>query len=153
MCTSLTIEPKKFFSLERATSSLVLVRPIVRELLEHHKDLVCLQKDIQHIESKEEIDDDLQEIADANYEAMNLVLDRIAYNIDELHTVGCIFKDFQVGMVDFPTHFEGRDVYLCWQFGENEISNWHEMEGGYKGRNEINKHFLMHSSGAETMLA
>ncbi|MCX6733574.1 MAG: DUF2203 domain-containing protein [Candidatus Peregrinibacteria bacterium] len=144
---------QKFFSIERAQSSLVLVRPIVKELLERHKQLVVLQNDIARMEIKLEEDESLEHVIDSNYEAMNMVLDRIAHNIEELHTIGCIFKDFQVGIVDFPTHFESRDVYLCWQFGENAIGHWHEMEGGFKGRNLINDSFQVNSSGAETILA
>lgn len=154
MQTSLPIiSSQKFFSLERAKSSLVLVRPIVKELLERHKQLVILQNDIARMEGKIEDDDSIEVVIDSNYEAMNMVLDRIAHNIEELHAIGCIFKDFQVGIVDFPTHFEARDVYLCWQFGENTIGHWHEMEGGFKGRNLINDSFQMNSSGAGTILA
>jgi len=147
------MSPRKFFSIERAQSSLVLVRPIVKELLERHKQLVVLQNDIARMEMRLEEDESLEHVIDSNYEAMNMVLDRIAHNIEELHTIGCIFKDFQVGIVDFPTHFESRDVYLCWQFGENTIGHWHEMEGGFKGRNLINDSFQVNSSGAETILA
>lgn len=38
------------------------------------------------------------------------------------------------GLVDFPTRFEGRTVYLCWRKGEPEIVAWHEVEGGFAGR-------------------
>ncbi len=147
-----TMSTQKFFSLERAKNSLILVRPIVRDLLDRHKELVILQNDITRMEGKAEESESFDNVIDANYEAMNMVLDRIAHNIEELHTIGCIFKDFQGGIVDFPTHFETRDVYLCWQFGEPTIGHWHEMEGGYKGRNLINESFLMNSTGAETIL-
>lgn len=136
---------QKFFTLERARSSLVLVRPIVRELLDRHKELVILQNDIARMEERCDEDCSLDSVIDANYRAMNMVLDRIAHNIDELYTIGCIFKDFQGGIVDFPTHFESRDVYFCWQFGESTISHWHEMEGGFKGRNIITESFLLNS--------
>lgn len=40
-------------------------------------------------------------------------------------------------LVDFPTRFEGRTVYLCWRRGEPEIVAWHEVDGGYKGRRPL----------------
>lgn len=41
------------------------------------------------------------------------------------------------GLVDFPTSFEGRWVYLCWERGEPELRFWHEIEDGYRGRRPI----------------
>ena len=41
------------------------------------------------------------------------------------------------GLIDFPTTFKGRWVYLCWQRGESEVRYWHEIDSGYSGRQEI----------------
>lgn len=41
------------------------------------------------------------------------------------------------GLVDFPTLWEGRWVYLCWRRGEPALSAWHEVDGGYAGRRPI----------------
>jgi hypothetical protein len=41
------------------------------------------------------------------------------------------------GLVDFPTTYEGRWVYLCWHVGERELQHWHEVDAGYQGRQPI----------------
>lgn len=41
------------------------------------------------------------------------------------------------GLVDFPTTYHGRWVYLCWKVGEREVRYWHEVDGGFDGRREI----------------
>lgn len=41
------------------------------------------------------------------------------------------------GLVDFPTSYQGRWVYLCWERGEPELQYWHEVDGGYRGRRPI----------------
>ena len=41
------------------------------------------------------------------------------------------------GLIDFPTTYEGRWVYLCWKRGENQIGYWHDVDAGYQGRQEI----------------
>lgn len=41
------------------------------------------------------------------------------------------------GLLDFPTTFEGRWVYLCWRRGEPRISQWHEVDAGFSGRRPI----------------
>jgi hypothetical protein len=32
---------------------------------------------------------------------------------------------------------EGRPVFLCWQLGEEDIRFWHELEGGFAGRQPL----------------
>lgn len=41
------------------------------------------------------------------------------------------------GLVDFPTSWRGRWVYLCWERGDPELRWWHEVDGGYRGRRRI----------------
>lgn len=41
------------------------------------------------------------------------------------------------GLVDFPTRFEGRTVYLCWRLGEERILAWHEVDAGFAGRRPL----------------
>jgi hypothetical protein len=38
------------------------------------------------------------------------------------------------GLIDFPTTYGGKWVYLCWQNGEPEIQYWHEVDAGFRGR-------------------
>ncbi len=140
----------QFFTAEKANSALVLVRPIVTELLNMHRRLTKVQFEIEALEdSAQRATDDNssdEQLLDQLYAELHKLLDRISHNIEELHAIGCIFKDFQVGIVDFPTHFNGRDVYLCWQHGEAELSHWHELEDGFSERSPVNDYFLKHSS-------
>ena len=41
------------------------------------------------------------------------------------------------GLIDFPTTYQGRWVFLCWQRGEPQVRYWHEIEAGFRGRQEI----------------
>ena len=41
------------------------------------------------------------------------------------------------GLLDFPTSYQGRWVYLCWRLGEPEIQQWHEIHAGFRGRREL----------------
>lgn len=41
------------------------------------------------------------------------------------------------GLLDFPTSYRGRWVYLCWQLGEPEIRQWHETHAGFRGRRDL----------------
>ncbi len=34
-----------------------------------------------------------------------------------LEEVGCLVKDLDIGLIDFPALYRGREVYLCWRMG------------------------------------
>lgn len=62
---------------------------------------------------------------------------RIADQAREVAESGAIIKDLDMGLLDFPTLREGREVYLCWRLGETRISWWHEIEAGLSGRQPL----------------
>lgn len=41
------------------------------------------------------------------------------------------------GLVDFHSRRDGRVVYLCWKYPEDEIRWWHELDAGFAGRRPI----------------
>ncbi|QPJ65738.1 MAG: DUF2203 domain-containing protein [Candidatus Nitrohelix vancouverensis] len=57
--------------------------------------------------------------------------------IKRLESDGCILKGVQNGLVDFLHEREGREVYLCWRYPERKIEYWHEIDGGFAGRQKI----------------
>ena len=69
--------------------------------------------------------------------------------IQELIDLGVQIKDLDTGLVDFPTLFRGREVYLCWKLGETSIEFWHGEEG-FRGRKPIDQDFLDHHEGDRT---
>jgi hypothetical protein len=48
-----------------------------------------------------------------------------------------VLRDLDRGLVDFPTLRDGREVYLCWLEGEDEIGYWHDLEAGFAGREPL----------------
>ena len=58
---------------------------------------------------------------------------------DDLLALGVRFPQggLERGLIDFPTTFEGRWVLLCWKRGESKVGYWHEVDGGYAGRQEL----------------
>ena len=46
-------------------------------------------------------------------------------------------KGVEPGLVDFPSLREGREVYLCWREGEDQIDFWHEVDAGFAGRQPL----------------
>ena len=57
---------------------------------------------------------------------------------NRLEELGVQLKDFDRGLVDFPSLRDGRVVLLCWQIGEgDEVEWWHDVEEGFAGRTPL----------------
>ena len=67
--------------------------------------------------------------------------------IDKIHEYGCLVKDLDIGLIDFPTLLRGEEVYLCWKLGESGIQFWHGVSEGFHGRKPIDQEFLDHHQG------
>jgi hypothetical protein len=46
-------------------------------------------------------------------------------------------KDLDRGLIDFPAIIGGKEVFLCWERGEEDIEFWHELDTGYPGREKL----------------
>jgi hypothetical protein len=71
----------------------------------------------------------------------------LKHAIDKVHEFGCLVKDLEIGLIDFPTLFQGEEVYLCWKLGEAGIGFWHGVNEGFRGRKPIDSGFLEHHRG------
>ena len=67
--------------------------------------------------------------------------------LEHVQECGCLVKDLQKGLVDFPTLFRGEEVYLCWKLDEPAIRFWHGTHEGFAGRKAIDQDFLDHHEG------
>ncbi len=72
---------------------------------------------------------------------------RLKAAIERVQEFGCVVKDLDMGLIDFPTLFRGVEVCLCWRLGEPRIEYWHGMEEGFRGRKPIDDDFLRHHRG------
>jgi hypothetical protein len=66
------------------------------------------------------------------------ILTNFTEEIAELDALGVQLKDFDRGLVDFPSLREGRVILLCWQLGEgDQLEWWHDMDAGFGGRTPL----------------
>ena len=72
---------------------------------------------------------------------------RLQHSMEAVQQHGCLVKDLDLGLIDFPTFFKGQEVYLCWKLGEASIGFWHGVQEGFRGRKPIDRDFLDHHGG------
>ena len=59
----------------------------------------------------------------------------------EIEQLGCVVKDLEIGLIDFPCRVGDREAYLCWRLGEPSIRFWHTTDEGFAGRKPIDENF------------
>ncbi len=125
----------RYFTLQEANAALQVIRPWMEEIQAIRRNILAHQPEIWPAIEK------------SAGNGGNLTLSRLVREFerldDLLHRVqamGTLVKDINTGLLDFPALREGREVYLCWQYGEEKIAFWHEVEAGFAGRQPI-EHF------------
>lgn len=127
----------RHFTVEQAEATLPLVRRIVSDLLELHP----RWRTAVAVFEAEQARVTATSGETPNARVMRLEAGRLSGEIEacleELEQIGCVFKGFDTGLIDFPSTLEGRDVYLCWQYNETHVSYWHETDSGFAGRQPL----------------
>ena len=70
----------------------------------------------------------------ARLERLTSAMQQRLHRISEL---GGVPKDLTTGLVDFPHLRDGREVNLCWRYGERTIAFWHGLDEGFAGRKRL----------------
>ena len=74
----------------------------------------------------------------ANGHVYAKLLTNFTSEMSELESLGVQLKDFERGLIDFPSLRDGRVVLLCWQLGEgDELEWWHDVDAGFAGRTPL----------------
>ena len=55
----------------------------------------------------------------------------------QIESFGCILKDIDLGLIDFPYDSGEEVVFLCWQFGESRVVAWHSVDTGFSDRQPL----------------
>jgi hypothetical protein len=129
---------RKLFTLAEANGMLPLVRSIVRDVREladvmrERQERFAAALARQQSGTTDVYDEEtLQAQNDLAREAA-----KMEEFLDELRKLGVELKGWD-GLVDFPALMDGREVYLCWRYGEDEITHWLELDAGFAGRQKL----------------
>jgi hypothetical protein len=133
----MTEERIQYFTLEEANRTLPYVGPIVSDIVETYREWRAGVSEYETLAGRSRTDQGVSQEQDELRERVDEMARQINAYLEELSAVGCVFKGFDDGLVDFHSKLEGRDVFLCWKSGEPEITHWHELDAGFAGRQEL----------------
>jgi hypothetical protein len=114
-----------------ANKSLPLVKRIVADIVAAHAKVSACRAALEETSAA-------KEQAAVQRDLDNAVV-RLEALVDELSNVGVELKDYETGLVDFVGRHDGRDVYLCWKLGEEQIAYFHELNAGFAGRKPVSQ--------------
>jgi hypothetical protein len=61
----------------------------------------------------------------------------LQHALGDLQEMEIVLRDLDRGLIDFPALREGREIYLCWEEGEDSVAFWHDTESGFAGREPL----------------
>lgn len=63
--------------------------------------------------------------------------DALKEQVQLIMATGCVIKDIETGLVDWPALHHGHEICLCWRYGEREVAYWHDQASGFAGRQPV----------------
>jgi hypothetical protein len=133
-------EESKHFSLTEAERLRVQLEPVLIEAMELRRKLVELDGELGALAERIQRSGGLQvpyeKTARLRIER-NRVEGAVQSALERIHSTGCLVKDLEVGLLDFPSRINDEEVYLCWRLGEDRIRFYHRQDEGFAGRKPI----------------
>jgi hypothetical protein len=68
---------------------------------------------------------------------MQGIVDQMQASVARLDAWSITLRDIDTGLIDFPALASGRQIWLCWRLGEDDIDWWHGVEEGFAGRRRL----------------
>lgn len=122
----------KYYTPKEANETLAVIRPMIDEMMQIGDKLRAHQPELWVMVQKS--------AGNGGHPELSKLLtdfDRLDGLMHKIQDMGIQIKDLISGLIDFPAMYEGREVYLCWKFGEGDVEYWHEIESGFAGRQRI----------------
>lgn len=122
----------RYFTLQEANETLKVIRPLMEEVQRIRRKILQNQPEAWPAMERSAGNG-------GNRALSNMVQDFEKFDalIHRIQETQVLIKDINLGLLDFPALKDGREVYLCWQYGEGDIAFWHEVEAGFAGRQPI----------------
>ena len=131
---------EKYFTLREAEELLPYIRPHLEEARDQKRNLDRLEEELSRASAEIMVlggsIPPRDKLAQTRLER-NQFAGQLKESVSKIIETGCLIKDLEVGLVDFPALLRGEEIYLCWKLGERHIEFWHGIEEGFAGRKPI----------------
>src|SRR5277367_2031681 len=134
-------EPEqKLFTLTEAERTRREIEPVLIEAIEMRRKLAPMDEELGELASRIQVNGGMlvayEETARLRYERDQLT-ESLQGALEKIQSTGCVVKDLDVGLLDFPAVIDNEEVYLCWKLGEDRIRFYHRQDEGFSGRKPL----------------
>jgi len=133
-------DEQKLFSLTEAERTRVELEPVLLEAMEARRRAKAINDKMAELATRIQLSGgmrfDYQQAGQQRLEQNNLE-SSIGQALEKIHATGCVVKDLDTGLLDFPARLNDEDVYFCWRVGEDRIRFYHRQDEGFAGRRPI----------------
>ena len=132
--------PQRLFTLTEAERTRQELEPFLVEAMDSRKKLSGLDNELSAVAAR------IMMMGGVIVPYEKLAAVRMEHNqlgeilksaLNRILETGCIIKDLDVGLLDFPAVIDKQDVYLCWKLGEDRIRFYHRQDEGFAGRKPL----------------
>lgn len=140
----------RYFTLAEARQRLPEVASAIRNGVDAKKVLESAEKEHRAMQERimfaggTAVNQEAAVMVRARREASSATIKQV---MEQLEEIGCLIKDLDIGLIDFPALYQGKEVYLCWRIGEADIAFWHPTDEGFAGRRPIDRDFSSECGG------
>jgi hypothetical protein len=132
--------PQRIFTLTEAERTRRELEPFLIEAIDARKKLSELDQELTAVSTRILMMGGVlvpyAKLAEKRLEHQSLA-ELMKTNLEKILSTGCLVKDLDVGLLDFPSVLNNEEVYLCWKLGEERIRYYHRQDEGYSGRKPI----------------
>jgi hypothetical protein len=131
-----------FFDVDAANTTLPEIGPLLQTLADQRSELIRLRDASVAAASGAgsgpgaEPEPDPEEARRIRLRMQGIV-DQMAAAVARIDALGITLRDIERGLIDFPALASGRQVWLCWQLGEERVDHWHELDTGFGSRRPL----------------
>jgi hypothetical protein len=134
----------RFYDVDRANAAIPEMREILELLRDQRAELIRLRDLVLERQSAVEAgpaarggDDDPDDELRLIRLRMQGLIDQMQAGVARIDSLGITLRDIESGLIDFPALANGRQIWLCWRLGEEEVDWWHELSTGFESRQPL----------------
>jgi len=127
---------RRYFTVEEARALVPRLRAILVALQAEKRELDRELNELRRIAPLAFLNGNAQKLQ-AHEERITTLARSIREKVRAIHEMGVEVKDLDMGLVDFPSLREGREIYLCWKIDEPTVAFWHDLDTGFRGRRPL----------------
>jgi hypothetical protein len=143
----------RYFTLPQAESLLPEVERYLRDALFHKTEAQKAHRELEDTSDRIRASGGMH-VNQSQLQAVRARRDSgaaaLKHALDQIEETGAQVKDLDIGLIDFISRFQDRDVCLCWKLGEAGIGFWHSVDEGFQGRKPIDQEFRDGHSGGDS---